>query len=122
MADYERVTAAPVRETLRLAEEVLTERLPMERVGGDSHSITLRGGDGTVTITAHRHGLETVVLATTDQLRTSRLDLETQYYLWETGVDEYGSPFLALTELVLNPQGELTVNPEAEPSILYRSE
>ena len=81
MADYERVTAAPVREALRLAEEVLRERLPLERVEGNSHSVTLRGGDGTVTVTAHRHGTETVVYASTDQLRTSRLDLETQYYL-----------------------------------------
>jgi hypothetical protein len=48
--------------------------------------------------------------------------LETQYYLWETGVDAYGSSFLALTELVLNPQGKLEVDPESEPSVLYRGE
>jgi hypothetical protein len=81
MADYERVTAAPVREVLKTAAEVLLERLPLERVNEDAHSVTLRGGDGTVTIHAHRHGLDTVVQASTDQLRTSRLDLETQYYL-----------------------------------------
>lgn len=81
MADYERMTAAAVPEVLRLAEEVLTSRLPIEKVAGDRHSVTLRGGDGTVTVTAHRHGADTVVHATTDQLRTSRLDLETQYFL-----------------------------------------
>lgn len=81
MADYERVTAAPVREALRVAEEVLIERLPMQKVGADDHSVTLQGGDGKVTVTAHRHGLETVVYASTDQLRTSRLDLEVQYAL-----------------------------------------
>jgi hypothetical protein len=81
MADYERVTAAPIGEVLRVAEEVLTERLPMERVAGDAHSGTLQGGDGRVTITAHRHGLETVEHASTYQLRTSRLDLDVQYAL-----------------------------------------
>jgi hypothetical protein len=70
-----------VREVLRLAEEVLTERLPRERTGGDHHGITLSGGDGTVTITVHRHGLESQVHAATDQLRTSRLDLDVQYFM-----------------------------------------
>lgn len=78
---YERMTAAPIREVLRLAEEVLTTRLPMERVGGDHHSVTLAGGDGRVTISAHRHGLDTQVHADTDQLRTSRLDLDVQYFM-----------------------------------------
>jgi hypothetical protein len=81
MADYERITAAPVREVLRLAGELLPQRLPLEKVDEDSHSITFRGGDGTVTFGAHRHGFETVVHATTDQVRTSRLDLETQFVL-----------------------------------------
>ncbi|HEX6133626.1 MAG TPA: hypothetical protein VFZ24_06675 [Longimicrobiales bacterium] len=78
---YERITAAPIRDVLRLAEEVLTERLPIRKTGGDHHSVTLEGGDGTATITAHRHGLETVVHAMTDQLRTSRLDLDVQYFM-----------------------------------------
>ena len=78
---YERITAAPIRDVLRLAEDVLTARLPMRKVAGDRHSIRLEGGDGTVTITAHRHGLETTVHAATDQLRTSRLDLDVQYFM-----------------------------------------
>jgi len=81
MADYERMTAASVREVLKTAEEVLTSRLPIQKVSEDSHSITFKGEDGTVTIEAHRHGPDTVVHARTDQLRTSRLDLETQYFL-----------------------------------------
>jgi hypothetical protein len=81
MADYERITAASIQEVLRTAEAVLTERLPIEKVSEDRHSITLSGGDGTVTITARRVGPDTVVHASTDQLRTSRLDVETQYYL-----------------------------------------
>lgn len=78
---YERFTAAPIREVLRLAEELLTSRLPMRKTGGDSHSIRLEGGDGAVSITAHRHGMDTQVHAATDQLRTSRLDLEVQYFM-----------------------------------------
>lgn len=78
---YERMTAASIAAALRLAEEVLASRLPIRKVAGDRHSIRLEGGDGSVTISAHRHGLETQVHAATDQLRTSRLDLEVQYYL-----------------------------------------
>jgi hypothetical protein len=78
---YERYTSAPAREVLRMAEEMLTERLPITKTGGDNHGITLEGGDGTVTITVHRHGLETHVHAATDQLRTSRLDGDVQYFL-----------------------------------------
>jgi hypothetical protein len=78
---YERMTAASIKEALERAEEILLQRLPLEKVGGDAHSIRLSGGDGTATIHAHRHGVETQVEVRTDQLRTSRLDLEVQYYL-----------------------------------------
>lgn len=78
---YERMTAAPIRDVLRIAEEVLTSRLPIHKVASDHHSIRLEGGDGTVTITGHRHGLDTQVHAATDQLRTSRLDLDVQYFM-----------------------------------------
>ena len=78
---YERMTAAPIRDVLRLAEEVLTARLPIRKTASDHHSIRLEGGDGTVTITGHRHGVDTQVHAATDQLRTSRLDLDVQYFM-----------------------------------------
>jgi hypothetical protein len=81
MASYERTTAATVRDALAQAEQILTARLPLNKVSADKHSITLKGGDGVVTIKAHRHGLDTVVQAVTDQLRTSRLDLDTQFYM-----------------------------------------
>lgn len=81
MASYERRTAAGIQEALRKAEAVLTSRLPIEKVREDRHSITLRGGDGAVTISVHPHGLENMVQASTDQLRTSRLDLDVQYYM-----------------------------------------
>lgn len=78
---YERLTAAPIGEVLRLAEQILTERLPTRKAASDAHSVRLNGGDGTVTISAHRHGFETLVHVATDQLRTSRLDGEVQYFL-----------------------------------------
>ena len=78
---YERMTAASIADALRMAEEVLTARLPIEKTAGDHHAVTLRGGDGTVTIEAHRHGVDTQIVARTDQLRTSRLDVEVQYYM-----------------------------------------
>lgn len=78
---YERRTAAPIADVLRLAEEILTERLPTEKVAADAHSVRFTGGDGTATISAHRHGFETVVHVHTDQVRTSRLDGEVQYFM-----------------------------------------
>lgn len=81
MASYERYTAAPVAVVLRRAEEVLVERLPIRKTAATGHTVTLSGGDGTVTFTAHRHGLDTHVVAETDQLRTSRLDNDVQYVM-----------------------------------------
>ena len=86
MATYERNTAASISEALQLAEAVLTERLPIRKTGGDRHSVTLEGGDGKVKIAAHKHGMDTTVQAitveaATDQLRTSRLDVDVQYYM-----------------------------------------
>jgi hypothetical protein len=81
MATYERHTVASSAQVLALAEEVLTSRLPVAVQARDAHAIRLSGGDGTVTIEAHRHGMATVVHAETDQLRTSRLDLDVQYFM-----------------------------------------
>jgi hypothetical protein len=81
MANYERLTAAPTAEVLRVAEVFLTSRIPIRKVGGDAHSIVLEGGDGRVAIHVHRHGLESSVTAQTDQLRTSRLDTEVQHLM-----------------------------------------
>ena len=81
MANYERFTAATIAQVLTRAEEVLTARLPLRKTAETHHSITLSGADGTVTFTCHRHGLESNVVAATDQLRTSRLDNDVQYLL-----------------------------------------
>jgi hypothetical protein len=78
---YERVTAAATHEVLALAVRLLTERLPIEKVAEDHHSVRLSGGDGTVTVKVHPHGSEQVVEAVTDQLRTSRLDMDVRYFM-----------------------------------------
>ena len=83
MASYQRLTAADASQAVRVAAEYLKGRIPLEVVSEDHHSITLAGGDGTVTISAHSHGMETEVTVATDQLRTSRIDLEAQHYLNE---------------------------------------
>ena len=83
MASYQRLTAMTGGEAVRLAAEYLQERIPLDVVSQDRHSVTLSGGDGTVTISAHSHGLETTVTVSTDQLRTSRIDMESQHYLNE---------------------------------------
>ncbi|HUF13460.1 MAG TPA: hypothetical protein VMN78_10200 [Longimicrobiales bacterium] len=81
MANYERLTATPTAEVLRIAEDFLTSRIPIRKVSSDAHSIVFEGGDGRVAIHAHRHGLDTSVIADTGQLRTSRLDNEVQHFL-----------------------------------------
>lgn len=81
MASYQRLTAMGGKEAVELAADYLKERIPLEVSTRDGHSVTLTGGDGTVTVSAHGHGLETEVTVTTDQLRTSRIDLEAQHYL-----------------------------------------
>lgn len=92
MAAYERLTHVPVADVIRTAEEYLTARIPLEKVEGDRHSVTLRGGDGTVSIEAHRHGLSTMVHASTDQLSTSRIDVETQTWMNQLPYEPGDSP------------------------------
>jgi hypothetical protein len=93
MASYERTTSAAMAEVLAVAQQLLTERLPLQKTAGDRHAVTLQGEDGRVTITVHRHGLETQVIADTDQLRTSRLDTETQYFLGKLPYQPGNTPF-----------------------------
>jgi hypothetical protein len=93
MASYERMTAASMKEVLEAAGKVLTERLPIAQVASDRHSATFAGEDGTVTFTVHRHGTETQVIASTDQVRTSRLDVETQYVLGKLPYQPGNEPF-----------------------------
>lgn len=81
MAGYKRKTASSPAEVLAIAEEFLPELLGLERSNESSHSATYQGAEGAVTVTAHRHGPYTEVVANTDRLRTSRLDYEVQRFL-----------------------------------------
>lgn len=81
MASYQRHTAMGGKEAIRLAADYMKERIPLEVTAEDGHSVTLAGVDGTLRVSVHSHGLETEVTAVTDQLRTSRIDIETQHYL-----------------------------------------
>jgi hypothetical protein len=81
MAGYQRKTAMSPTEVLAKAEEMLPEIVGLSRSKGSSHGATFSGEEGTVTLSAHRHGPYTEVVASTDRLRTSRLDYEIQRFL-----------------------------------------
>ncbi len=81
MASYQRLTAMSGEKAVRLAADYLPGRIPLEVVSQDHHSVTLEGVDGRVTVSAHSHGLETEVTVATDQVSTSRIDVEAQHYL-----------------------------------------
>jgi hypothetical protein len=69
------------KEAMQLATEYMKGRIPVEVTAEDGHSLTLAGQDGTLQVSVHSHGMDTEVTAVTDQLRTSRIDIETQHYL-----------------------------------------
>jgi hypothetical protein len=81
MAGYQRKTAFSPQEVLVRAQGFLPDMLGLSRSKESSHSATYNGAEGTVTISAHRHGPYTDVVANTDRLRTSRLDYEVQRFL-----------------------------------------
>ena len=81
MSDYEKSTVLPMREIFAKAHEVFTTRIALERTRESAHSVTYTGAEGTVTLEAHRHGANSVVVARTNQLRTSRIDGVVRYLL-----------------------------------------
>lgn len=81
MAGYQRKTASSPSEVLEHAEAFLPGMLGLSRSKESGHSATYNGAEGTVTVSAHRHGPYTEVVANTDRLRTSRLDYEVQRFL-----------------------------------------
>ena len=81
MAGYQRKTALSPKEVLAKAEEVIPALVGLTRSKGSSHGASFSGEEGTVTLSAHRHGPYTDVVASTDRLRTSRLDYEIQKFL-----------------------------------------
>jgi len=83
MAGYQRKTALHTGEVLALAEELLPERIGLTQSKESAHGATYSGAEGSVTLSVHRHGPYTDVVASTDRLRTSRMDYEIQRFLNE---------------------------------------
>jgi hypothetical protein len=81
MAGYQRKTALSPKEVLERAEGLLPRQVGLSRTKGTHHGATFTGAEGTVTLSAHRHGPYTDVVASTDRLRTSRVDYEIQKFL-----------------------------------------
>jgi len=81
MAAYQRKTACAPAEVLERADDVLPALLGLAKVKSSGHQATYEGAEGTLTISAHRHGPYTEVVAGTDRLRTSRIDYEVQRFL-----------------------------------------
>jgi hypothetical protein len=81
MADYERNTVLGTARVLELAGDVLTERAGLQRTRGSHHGATYSGGEGTVSIEAHRHGPMTTVTIRTNQLRTSKVDIVVRHLM-----------------------------------------
>lgn len=81
MAGYRRKTAWSPDEVLSKAEHVLPDTIGLTKSKGSAHAATFTGDEGTVTLSVHRHGLYTEVIASTNRLRTSRMDYEIQKFL-----------------------------------------
>ncbi len=98
MAGYQRKTAWSPQEVMEKAQKVIPDRIGLTKSKGSTHAVTFTGEEGTLTLSAHRHGPYTDVVASTDRLRTSRLDYETQKFLnllpYEPGDDVESDPGL----------------------------
>jgi len=81
MAGYFRKTALTSSQVLARAATELPRTLGLSRGKSSAHGATYSGAEGTVTLSAHGHGLYTEVVASTDRLRTSRIDVEVQKFL-----------------------------------------
>ena len=89
MAGYLRKTALSPEEILTQAESVLPERIGVSRTKSSGHGATYSGQEGTVALSVHRHGAYTEVSASTDRLRTSRMDYEIQKFLNQLPYEPY---------------------------------
>jgi hypothetical protein len=81
MAGYQRKTALAPSDVLERAATILPDRIGLTRSKDSAHGATYSGAEGTVSLSVHRHGPYTDVVAQTDQLRTSRMDYEIQKFL-----------------------------------------
>jgi hypothetical protein len=81
MAGYRRKTALTPAEVIAHAEADLEARVGLTSGDRSGHTHSFSGKEGTVALSVHRHGPYSVVTATTDGLRTSRIDYEIQRFL-----------------------------------------
>ncbi len=81
MSDYERSTVLSTRQVLQIADEIFPQRADLARGEAGRHGAAYSGGEGTLELEVHRHGLATVVVARTDQLRTSKIDDVVRYFM-----------------------------------------
>ena len=81
MAGYQRKTALAPKDVIERADARLPEWVGLTKSKGTAHGATYTGAEGTVTLSVHRHGPYTEVVASTDRLRTSRVDYEIQKFL-----------------------------------------
>jgi hypothetical protein len=81
MAGYVRKTVLSPSQVLEQASEILPERIGLSEVRRSGHEAVWEGKEGRLVLHAHTHSLYTEVTASTDQLRTSRMDYEVQKFL-----------------------------------------
>jgi len=81
MAGYQRKTALSPKDVMERADILLPQSLGLAQSRSAPHDATFTGAEGTVTLSAHRHGPYTEVVASTDRFRTSRIDYEIQKFL-----------------------------------------
>ena len=83
MADDQRKPVLSPADILEKADDLLPQAIGLERSDQSEQPASYTGNEGTVILSIHRHGPYTSVTATTDQLRTSRIDYEIQKFLTE---------------------------------------
>lgn len=81
MAGYRRKTALGPADILVRADADLPPRLGVRKIEGSGHAASYSGEEGSVSFSVHRHGPYSMVTATTNRLRTSRMDYEIQRFL-----------------------------------------
>jgi hypothetical protein len=81
MAGYIRKTVLSTAQVLERADDLLPGLLGLTKAANSGHGVTYTGKEGTVKLAVHPHSLFNEVTATTDQLRTSRMDYEIQRFL-----------------------------------------
>lgn len=83
MAGYQRRTVLSPSKVFLKADVLLPEWIGLKKSKSSTNSATYVGTEGTVILSAHRHGPYTDVVASSDRMRTSRMDYEIQKFLTE---------------------------------------